>query len=81
MQRAFNAAWMRHPETLAEIHAVISVFFFPPTDAQVNCLKHDCKIHIKINIKRAPTCFCAVTPSPGSALIMLAKVTVVKRAN
>ena len=31
--------------------------------------------------KKAPTCFGAVTPSSGSALIVLAKVTVVKIAN
>jgi len=29
----------------------------------------------------APTCFHAVTPSSGSALLLLAKVTVVKIAN
>jgi hypothetical protein len=32
-------------------------------------------------IKTAPTCFGAVTPSSGSALLVLAKVTVVKIAN
>jgi hypothetical protein len=36
---------------------------------------------IKISIKTAPTCFDAVTPSSGSALLVLAKVTVVKIAN
>ena len=41
-------------------------------------LKTILKIYIKINIKTAPTCFGAVTPSSGSALIMLAKVTVVE---
>ena len=39
-----------------------------------DCLKND----IKIYIKTAPTCFGAVTPSSGSALFVLAKVTVVK---
>jgi hypothetical protein len=43
----------------------------------VNCLK----INIKIYIKTAPTYFGAVTPSSGSALLVLAKVTVVKIAN
>jgi hypothetical protein len=47
----------------------------------VNCLKNNFKIHIKIDIKTAPTCFGAVTPSSGSTLLMLAKVTVVKIAN
>jgi hypothetical protein len=49
--------------------------FYSPTDAQVNCLKNNFKIYIKT----APTCFGAVTPSSGSAL--LAKVTVVKIPN
>ena len=48
--------------------------FDSPTDAQVNCLQNN----IKIYIKTAPTCFSTVTPSSGSALFMLAKVTVVK---
>jgi hypothetical protein len=47
---------------------------YPPTDAQVNCLKNN----IKIYIKTAPTCFGAVAPSSGSALSVLAKVTVLK---
>jgi hypothetical protein len=51
--------------------------FYSPTDAQVNCLKNNIKIYIKI----APTCFGAVTPSSGSALLVLAKVTVVKIVN
>ena len=59
----------------------LSKFFYSPTDAQVNCLKNDFKIRIKTNIKTAPTCFGAVTPLSGSALFVLAKVTVVKIAN
>jgi hypothetical protein len=59
----------------------LSKFFYPPTDAPVNCLKNSFKIYIKIDIKTAPTCFNAVTPSSGSALLVLAKVTVVKIAN
>ena len=43
----------------------------------MNCLKNN----IKIYIKTAPTCFGAVIPSSGSALLLLAKVTVVERAN
>jgi len=43
----------------------------------VNCLKNDFKIYIKT----APTHFGSVTPSSGSALLVLAKVTVVKIAN
>ena len=60
---------------------VCNVFFYPPTDAQANCLKNNFKIYIKIDIKTAATCFGAVTPSSGSALFVLAKVTVVKIAN
>jgi hypothetical protein len=60
---------------------LISKFFYSPTDAQVNCLKNDLKIYIKIGIKTAPTYFSAVTPSSGSALIVLAKGSVVKIAN
>ena len=37
--------------------------------------------NVKIDIKTAATCFGAVTPSSGSALFLLAKVTVVKTAN
>ena len=47
----------------------------------MHSLKNNFKIHIKINIKTAPTCFGAVTPSSGSTLFVLAKVTVVKIAN
>jgi hypothetical protein len=46
----------------------------------VNCLKNNFKIYIKIDIKTAPTCFDAVTPSSGSALFELAEVTFVKIA-
>jgi hypothetical protein len=47
----------------------------------VNPLKNNFKIYTKIDIKTAPTFFCAVTPPPGSAVLVLAKVTVVKMAN
>jgi hypothetical protein len=39
------------------------------------------KFYIKINIKTAPTYFGAITPSSGTALLVIAKVTVVKIAN
>jgi hypothetical protein len=55
--------------------------FYSPTDAQVNYLKKILKIYIKVDIKTAPTCFDAVKPSSGSALFVLARVTVVKIAN
>jgi hypothetical protein len=40
-------------------------FIYSPTDPLVSCLKNN----IKIYIKTAPTCFGAVTPPSGSALI------------
>jgi hypothetical protein len=56
------------------VHLDIITVFYSPTDAPVNCLKNN----IKMYIKTAPTCFGTVTPSSGSALLVLAKVTVVK---
>ena len=35
----------------------------------------------RLKVKIAPTCFGAVTPSSGSALFVLAKVTLVKIVN
>jgi len=63
------------------LKAVIKVFLNSSTDAQVNCPKNNFKIYIKIYIKTSPTCFGAVTPSSGGALLVLAEVTVVKIAN
>ena len=59
---------------------IIKVFFYSPTDKLVNCLKNNFKIYIKIDIKTALTHLGAVTPSSGSALLVLAKVTVVKKS-
>jgi hypothetical protein len=63
------------------VYLDIKVVFYSPTCALVNCLKNNFKIYFKINIKTTPTCFGAVTPSSESALLVLAKVTVVKIAN
>ena len=60
------------------IWILLKFFFYSPTDAQVNCLKNNFKMYIKIDIKTAPTRYGAVTPSSGSALLVLAKVTAVK---
>jgi len=60
---------------------MLSKLFYSPTDEQVKCLENNLKIYIKIDIKTAPTCFGAVTPSSGSALLVLAKVTAVKMVN
>jgi len=46
------------------------IFVYSPTDAAVSCLKNNIKIHIKT----APTCFGAVTPSSGGALLCLLKL-------
>jgi hypothetical protein len=59
-------------------YSLSEVFFYSRTDAQLNCLKKNFKIYIKIDTKTAPTYFGAVTPSSGSALLVLGKVTVVK---
>ena len=58
------------------VHRDIIKVLYSPTCVQVIDLKN-----IKIYIKIAPTCFGAVTPSSGSALFVLAKVTLVKIAN
>jgi hypothetical protein len=63
------------------VHLDIIKVFYSPTEEQVNCLKNNFKIYIKIDIKTAPKCFGAVTQSSGSALLVIAKVTVVKIVN
>ena len=35
--------------------------FYLPTDAQLNCLKNNIKIYIKIYVKTAPACFGVIT--------------------
>jgi hypothetical protein len=55
---------------ICTMHLDIIKVYYSPTNAQVIVLKN--------NIKIAPTCFGAVTPSSGSSLSVLAKVTVVK---
>jgi hypothetical protein len=40
---------------------MLSELFYSPTDAQLNCLKNNFKIYIKIDIKTATTCFGAIT--------------------
>jgi hypothetical protein len=64
-----------HSRTVQHLD-IIKVFLFTNWCTS-ECLKNN----IKIYIKTAPTCFSAVTPSLGSALSVLAKVTVVKIAN
>jgi hypothetical protein len=59
------------------LHLDTIKFFYLPTDARLSCLKDN----FKIDIKTAATCFSAVTPSSGSALLELAKVKVVKIIN
>ena len=54
------------------VHFDVIKVFNLPTEAQESCFKK----YIKIYTKTAPTCFCSVTPSSGSASLMLAKVKV-----
>jgi hypothetical protein len=63
--------------TSNQVTHIVPTVHYSPTDTQVKCLKNN----IEIYTKTAPTCFGAVTPSSGSALFVLAKVTVVKIAN
>jgi hypothetical protein len=57
--------------TFINVHLDIIKVFYPPTDAEMIFSKNN----IKIYIKTALTFFSAVTPSPGSSLSVLAKVT------
>jgi hypothetical protein len=47
-----------HPFRYRHLHRSL---FYSTTDAQVNCLKNNFKIYVKIDIKTAPTCFGAIT--------------------
>jgi hypothetical protein len=59
---------------------IIKAFY--STDAQVNCLKNNFKFTLKLTIKQPRhVSVQSVTPSSGSALLVLAKVTVVKIAS
>jgi hypothetical protein len=54
----------KHVHIIFHIHTVhldIIKVFHSPTDAQLNCLKNNFKIYIKIDIKTSPTCFGAIT--------------------
>jgi hypothetical protein len=43
------------------VHLHIIKVFYSPTDVQLNCLKNNFKIYIKIGIKTAPTYFGAIS--------------------
>jgi hypothetical protein len=60
-QSSYNATIRICQTHTVQLHFDITKEFYPPTDAQVNCLKNNFKIYIKIDIKTAPTCFGAVT--------------------
>jgi hypothetical protein len=49
----------------------IKVFFYLPTEAQLNCLKNYFKIYIEIDIKTAPTCVGVVTITRERSLMMV----------
>jgi hypothetical protein len=59
------------------MHLDIIKVFYSSTNAQEKKIKNNIKIYIKI----VPTCFGVVIPSSGSALFVLAKVTLVKIVN
>jgi hypothetical protein len=50
------------------IYIFLSTFFYLPTDAQLNCLKNNFKIYIKIDIKTAPTYFGVITIIRGRTI-------------
>jgi hypothetical protein len=43
------------------VHIDIAKDFYSPPDAQVNCLKNNFNVYIKIDTKPTPTCFGAIT--------------------
>jgi hypothetical protein len=59
---------------------ILLKFFNRPTDEQLNCLKKNFKMYIKIDMKTAPTCF-GVFTIIRERLFDLAKLTVVKITN
>ena len=64
---------MKHFFHIRTMHLDIIKVFYLPTNAQVIVLKNNIKIYIKIALT-----YCdAVAPSSGSALFVLAKVTLV----
>jgi hypothetical protein len=68
---------MSHAIFLQNLAIIPLKAFYSPTNAQVIVLRNN----IKIYITTAPTCFGAVTPSSGSTLLVLAKLTLVKIVN
>ena len=67
---------------LIKVHLLVSELYIYQ-NARCNdkhFLKNNFKIYTKIDNKTAATCFDAVTPSSGSTLLVLAKVTLVKIA-
>jgi hypothetical protein len=59
------------------VHLDIGKVFYPPTDAQVNCLKTILKFTLKLTLKQLRH-ISVQSPSSGSAQFELAEVTVVK---
>jgi hypothetical protein len=62
------------------VHLDIIKVFYSPTDAQENCLKKNLKYTLKFTLKQLRH-VSVQSPSSGSALVELAKVTVVKIIN
>jgi hypothetical protein len=56
-----NTLFSFHFFHIHTVHLDIIKVFYSPADAQVNCLKNNFKIYIKIDVKTAPTCFGVIT--------------------
>jgi hypothetical protein len=63
-----------------KLQSKIKVFSYSPTDVQLNCLKTILKFTLKLTLKQLQH-VSMQSPSSGSALFELAKVTVVKIIN
>ena len=72
MHTILHAHKIENEFQMVKVNSELNQSFYSPNDAKVNCLKNNFKIYIKFDIKTAPTCFGAVTPSSGSALLVLA---------
>ena len=59
-------------------HIRTKFFFINQLMYKWTVLKSNLKLTLKLILKQLPTCFGAVTPSSGSALLVVAKATVVK---
>jgi hypothetical protein len=59
--RNVSIPWQASLHIWYKSNYILKVFFYPPTDAQVNFLRNNFKTYIKIDTKSAPTRFGAIT--------------------